>query len=51
MKHIAILALGLLATWNVVEAQIYKFDFTTNKKVKDGYTKVTPADRYSAEKG
>lgn len=50
MKHIAILALGLLATMGV-EAQTYKFDFTAGKKVKDGYTKVTPADRYSEEKG
>ena len=46
MKQIALLALGLLATLGV-EAQTYKFDFTTGKKTKDGYTKITPADRYS----
>lgn len=45
MKQIALLALGLLATLGV-EAQTYKFDFTTGKKTKDGYTKITPADRY-----
>ena len=28
-----------------------RFDFTTGKKTKDGYTKITPADRYSEEKG
>lgn len=50
MKQIALLALGLLATLGV-EAQTYKFDFTTGKKTKDGYTKITPADRYSEEKG
>ena len=49
MKQIALLALGLLATLGV-EAQTYKFDFTTGKKTKDGYTKITPADRYSEEK-
>jgi len=43
MKQIALLALGLLATLGV-EAQTYKFDFTTGKKTKDGYTKITPAD-------
>lgn len=49
MKQIALLALGLLATLRV-EAQTYKFDFTTGKKTKDGYTKITPADRYSEER-
>lgn len=49
MKQIALLALGLLATLGV-EAQTYKFDFTTGKKTKDGYTKITPADRYSEER-
>lgn len=33
MKQIALLALGLLATLGV-EAQTYKFDFTTGKKLK-----------------
>lgn len=41
MKQIALLALGLLATLGV-EAQTYKFDFTTGKKTKDGYTKILP---------
>ena len=48
MKQIALLALGLLATLGV-EAQTYKFDFTTGKTTKEGYTKITHADRYSEE--
>ena len=36
MKQIALLALGLLATLGV-EAQTYKFDFTTGKKLRRLY--------------
>lgn len=50
MKRLALLALALLVTLGA-EAQSFKFDFTTGKKVKEGYTKITPADRYSDEKG
>ncbi len=50
MKRLALLALGLLVALGA-EAQSFKFDFTTSKKVKEGYTKITPADRYSDEKG
>lgn len=50
MKQIALLALGLLATLGV-EAQTYKFDFTTGKKTKDGYTKITPARQILGGKG
>lgn len=50
MKRLALLALGLLVALGA-EAQSFKFDFTTGKKVKEGYTKITPADRYSDEKG
>lgn len=32
-------------------AQSYKFDFTSGKKVKDGYIKITSADRYDQAKG
>ena len=32
-------------------AQSYKFDFTSGKKVKDGYIKITSADRYDQTKG
>ena len=34
-----------------LSAQNYKFDFTGNKNVKEGYIKITPDDRYSEEKG
>lgn len=50
MKRIAILTLGLLAA-TAIEAQTYKFDFTTRKKAKEGCTLITPADRYTPEKG
>lgn len=50
MKQILLLALSLLTAWGV-EAQSYKFDFTTSKKAKEGYTKVTPEDRFTPEKG
>lgn len=50
MKRLALLALGLLVALGA-EAQSFKFDFTTGKKAKEGYTKITPADRYSDEKG
>lgn len=50
MKRIAILTLGLLAA-TAIEAQTFKFDFTTGKNAKEGYTLITPADRYTPEKG
>lgn len=50
MNRLALLALGLLVALGA-EAQSFKFDFTIGKKVKEGYTKITPADRYSDEKG
>lgn len=50
MKRLALLALGLLVALGA-EAQSFKFDFSTGKKVKEGYTKITPADRFSEEKG
>lgn len=48
-KYIA-LAFGLLAAIST-EAQTYKFDFTQEKKSKDGYTKITATDKFSEEKG
>ena len=43
---IALIILGLSITLNV-GAQSYKFDFTSGKKTKDGYIKITSADRYA----
>ena len=51
MKFITVLTMGLFLATQSAEAQTYRFDFTSGKKVKDGYTAVTPADRYTAEKG
>lgn len=50
MKHLIALALVLAATASI-EAQIYKFDFSSGKKVKEGYTKIISTDRYTEEKG
>lgn len=47
---IALIILGLSITLNV-GAQSYKFDFTSDKKTKDGYIKITSADRYANAKG
>lgn len=44
------LILGLFAV-SSAEAQSYKFDFTPGKKAKDGYIKITSADRYNDTKG
>ena len=32
-------------------AQVYKFDFTSDKKVKEGYIKVTPETLFNDEQG
>lgn len=33
------------------EHKVTKFDFTSGKKTKDGYIKITSADRYANAKG
>ncbi|EKU91379.1 rhamnogalacturonan acetylesterase [Bacteroides oleiciplenus] len=51
MRQIAVLMIwGVLIAFSA-NAQSYKFDFTPGKKVKDGYVKVIPTDRYDEEKG
>ncbi|MGL5273535.1 MAG: rhamnogalacturonan acetylesterase, partial [Phocaeicola sp.] len=50
MNRKILLSLGLLISL-VVQGQTYKFDFTNNKKVKEGYTAVTSSDIYSEERG
>lgn len=44
------LILGLFVA-SSAEAQSYKFDFTPGKKAKDGYIKITSADRYNDTNG
>ena len=51
MKQIALLALGLFSDIRSRSTNFTNSIFTTGKKTKDGYTKITPADRYSEEKG
>lgn len=47
---IAFMILGLSIALSA-GAQSYKFDFTPAKKVKDGYIKISSADRYDNTKG
>lgn len=51
MKQSLVLMILGLSIAICAEAQSYKFDFTPGKKTKDGYVKVTPADRYDEVKG
>ena len=51
MKKTFLGSLILLCVLFSASAQSYKFDFTGNKKVKEGYIKISPTDRYSEEKG
>ena len=52
MKRILFLISLLLVTGCLlVRAQVYKFDFTSDKKVKEGYTKVTPETLFNDEQG
>ncbi len=50
MKRILFLTLALTITLGV-SAQTFRFDFTQDKKAKEGYTKVAPSDRYTPERG
>jgi lysophospholipase L1-like esterase len=50
MNKFALITFALTSALSI-QAQSYKFDFTNSKKVKEGYTKVTSFDIYSAEKG
>lgn len=51
MKQFARLIILGLSLAVSAGAQNYKFDFTPGKKAKEGYVKVTPADRYDEKKG
>lgn len=43
--------LMLVASLALAQAQSFKFDFTPDKDVKDGFTKVTPGTLFSSEQG
>lgn len=49
-KKLLLLSTALMLASTMV-AQSFSFDFTPSKKAKEGYTKVTTNDLYSAEKG
>ena len=52
MKKIALfLNVLLVATICVAQKQTYKFDFSSDKKVKEGYLKVTPQTLFNNEQG
>ena len=50
MRRLTLFLLALFAL-SGAEAQSFKFDFSTSKKAKEGYIKITPADRFSEERG
>lgn len=50
MKRVALVIL-LIVVSLVNYAQVYKFDFTPDKKVKDGYTKITSETLFNNEQG
>ena len=50
MRKLVLMLLAAFLTLGV-EAQTYRFDFTPSKKAKEGYTKITPADRFTQASG
>lgn len=46
-----LLAIFLISNAGLAQAQIFKFDFTSDKKVQDGYTKVTSETLFTNEQG
>lgn len=51
MKKTLLFGMAIAICTSTLSAQSYKFDFTNSKKVKEGYIKITSADRYSEDKG
>lgn len=51
MRQFLVLMILSLSVAFSASAQSYKFDFAPGKKVKDGYIKITSADRYDDAKG
>lgn len=52
MKRLTLLISAILMTGSILmQAQVYKFDFSTDKKVKDGYIKVTSETLFNNERG
>ncbi len=52
MKRLTLLASAILMASSILaQTQVYKFDFSSDKKVKDGYTKVTSETLFNNERG
>lgn len=52
MKRLTLLISAILMTGSILmQAQVYKFDFSIDKKVKDGYIKVTSETLFNNERG
>ena len=50
MKRLTLLISAILMTGSILmQAQVYKFDFSIDKKVKDGYIKVTSETLFNNE--
>ena len=52
MKRLTLLISAILMTGSILmQAQVYKFDFTSDKKVKEGFIKVTSETLFNDEQG
>ncbi len=51
MKKLLSICTLMLAGVSLLQAQDFKFDFSTNKKALEGYTKITPDTKYTDEVG
>lgn len=50
-KRIFVYSLLLVASSVLAQAQTFKFDFSSDKKVQEGFTKITPATLFNNEQG
>ncbi len=50
-KSIFVYSLLLVASSVLAQAQTFKFDFSSDKKVQEGFTKITPATLFNNEQG
>ncbi len=50
-RTFAFLIIVLAASLGLAQAQTFKFDFTSDKKVEEGYVKVTPETLFNSDQG
>lgn len=48
-KRIFVYSLLLVASSVLAQAQTFKFDFSSDKKVQEGFTKITPATLFNPQ--